>query len=138
PVNVNYRYVADEARYILDNSDSVVMVHERAFAPMLETIREELPKIRRYVVLEDGSDAQTDAVPYEDALAAASPARDFEPRSPDDLYLLYTGGTTGVPKGVMWRAEDIFFAALGGGGFGQPPITTPEELAERVPAEDAR
>jgi fatty-acyl-CoA synthase len=77
-------------------------------------------------------------VPYEDALATASPASDFEPRSSDDLYVLYTGGTTGVPKGVMWRSEDIFFAALGGGGFGQPPITTPEELAERIPAEDAR
>jgi 3-oxocholest-4-en-26-oate---CoA ligase len=138
PVNVNYRYVADEARYILDNSDSVVVVIERAFAPVLATIRAELPKLRHWVVLEDGTDEQTDAVRYEDSLAAASPARDFGPRSPDDLYLLYTGGTTGVPKGVMWRSEDIFFAALGGGGFGQPPITTPEELAERIAAEDAR
>ena len=142
PVNVNYRYVADEARYILDNSDSVVVVHERAFSPLLATIRPELPRVRHSVVLEDGSAGealtQTDAVPYEEALAAASPARDFGPRSSDDLYLLYTGGTTGVPKGVMWRSEDIFFAALGGGGFGQPPITTPEELAERIPAEDAR
>jgi fatty-acyl-CoA synthase len=142
PVNVNYRYVADEARYILDNSDSVVVVHERSFSPLLATIRADLPKLRHSVVLEDGSDGEaltdTDAVPYEDVLAAASPARDFGPRSSDDLYLLYTGGTTGVPKGVMWRSEDIFFAALGGGGFGQPPITTPEELAERIPAEDAR
>jgi 3-oxocholest-4-en-26-oate---CoA ligase len=138
PVNVNYRYVADEARYILDNSDSVVVVNERAFAPLLDSIRADLPTVRHYVVLEDGSDAKTDATPYEDALAAASPARDFEPRSPDDIYLLYTGGTTGVPKGVMWRSEDIFFAALGGGGFGQPPITKPEELAGRIPPEDAR
>ena len=138
PVNVNYRYVADETRYILDNSDAVVVVHERAFSPLLATIRADLPKLRHTVVLEDGSDASTNATPYEDALAAASPARDFEPRSADDLYLLYTGGTTGVPKGVMWRAEDIFFAALGGGGFGQPPITKPEELAERIRAEDAR
>jgi 3-oxocholest-4-en-26-oate---CoA ligase len=138
PVNVNYRYVADEARYILDNSDSVVVVHERAFAPLLATLRDELPKLRHCVMLEDGSDAQTDATSYEDALATASPARDFGPRSADDLYLLYTGGTTGVPKGVMWRSEDIFFAALGGGGFGQPPITTPQELAGRIPAEDAR
>jgi 3-oxocholest-4-en-26-oate---CoA ligase len=138
PVNVNYRYVADEARYILDNSDAVVVVHERAFAPLLAAIRADLPRVHHYVVLEDESDAATDATPYEDALATASPGRDFEPRSPDDLYLLYTGGTTGVPKGVMWRSEDIFFAALGGGGFGQPPITKPEELAERIPAEDAR
>jgi fatty-acyl-CoA synthase len=138
PVNVNYRYVADEARYILDNSDSVVVVHERAFSPLLATISADLPKVREYVVFEDGSGAQTDATPYEDALAAASAARDFGPRSADDLYLLYTGGTTGVPKGVMWRSEDIFFAALGGGGFGQPPITTPEELADRIPPEDSR
>jgi fatty-acyl-CoA synthase len=138
PVNVNYRYVADETRYILDNSDSVVLVHERTFSPLLDAIRADLPKLRHTVVLEDGSDADPDATPYEDALAAASPVRDFDPRSADDLYFLYTGGTTGVPKGVMWRAEDIFFAALGGGGFGQPPITKPEELAERIPAEDAR
>ena len=138
PINVNYRYVADEARYILDNSDAVTVVFERAFAPVVNAIRGDLPKLRHAVVLEDGTDAATDAVPYEDALAAASPARDFGPRSSDDLYLLYTGGTTGVPKGVMWRSEDIFFAALGGGGFGQPPITEPEELAARIPAEDAR
>jgi fatty-acyl-CoA synthase len=142
PVNVNYRYVADEARYILENSDAVVVVFERSFAPVVSAIRGDIPKLRHTVVLEDGTDGEaltaTDVVAYEDALAAASPARDFESRSPDDLYLLYTGGTTGVPKGVMWRSEDIFFAALGGGGFGQPPITKPEELADRIPAEDAR
>jgi 3-oxocholest-4-en-26-oate---CoA ligase len=138
PINVNYRYVADEARYILDNSDAVAVAFERAFAPVVNAIRGDLPKLRHVVVLEDGTDASTDAVPYEHALATASPARDFETRSSDDLYLLYTGGTTGVPKGVMWRSEDIFFAALGGGGFGQPPITKPEELADRIPAEDAR
>jgi acyl-CoA synthetase (AMP-forming)/AMP-acid ligase II len=138
PINVNYRYVADEARYILDNSDAVTVVFERAFAPVVNAIRADLPMLRHAVVLEDGTEAATDAVPYEDALATASPASDFEPRSSDDLYVLYTGGTTGVPKGVMWRSEDIFFAALGGGGFGQPPITKPEELADRIPAEEAR
>ena len=138
PINVNYRYVADEARYIIDNSDAVVVVYERAFAPVMNAIRGELPKLRHAVVLDDGTDMSTAATSYEDALAAASPAREFGPRSSDDLYLLYTGGTTGVPKGVMWRSEDIFFAALGGGGFGQPPITKPEELADRIPAEGAR
>ncbi|HUF85341.1 MAG TPA: acyl-CoA synthetase [Acidimicrobiia bacterium] len=138
PINVNYRYVADEARHILENSDAVAVVHERAFSPVIESIRGDLPLLRHFLVIEDGSDAPTDSLPYEDALAAASPERDFDPRSPDDLYFLYTGGTTGVPKGVMWRAEDIFFAALGGGGFGQPPIEKPDELAERVTADDAR
>src|SRR6266700_2866969 len=71
------------------------------------------------------------AVDYEQALAAASPERGFEERFPDDLYILYTGGTTGMPKGVMWRAEDIFFGALGGGGIGNE-ITRPEEIADRA------
>ncbi len=64
------------------------------------------------------------------ALAAASDARDFAPRSADDLYILYTGGTTGMPKGVMWRAEDIFFGAFGGGNLGDAPITTPEQVVD--------
>ena len=140
PINVNYRYVADEARYILDNSDAVAVVFERAFAPRGERDPRrpsEAPPLRR--ARRTGSDAATRTpCRTRTALAAASPARDFEPRSADDLYLLYTGGTTGIPKGVMWRSEDIFFAALGGGGFGQPPITKPEELADRIPAEDAR
>ena len=71
-----------------------------------------------------------DAVDYDAALAGASPARDFGPRSPDDLYILYTGGTTGMPKGVMWRGEDIFFAAFGGGNLGGTPITTPEAVTD--------
>ena len=133
PVNVNYRYVADEVRYILDNSGSVAVVFERAFAPVVEAVRRDLPQLCHLIVLDDGSDAPTtpDAVSYEEAVAAASPTREFPPRSPDDLYLLYTGGTTGVPKGVMWRAEDIFFGALGGGGIGNE-ITRPEEIADRA------
>jgi acyl-CoA synthetase (AMP-forming)/AMP-acid ligase II len=145
-VNVNYRYVAEELRYILDNSEAVAIFFERSFAPMLAEVAHDAPKLRHFVVIDDGTvDAAHDAavarlgaVGYEEAIAAASPSREgLGPRSPDDLYLLYTGGTTGMPKGVMWRAEDIFFAALGGGGFGQPPIETPEELAARIPPEGA-
>jgi fatty-acyl-CoA synthase len=145
-VNVNYRYVADELRYMLRDSEAVAIVFERAFATMVAEVAGDAPGLRHYIVLEDGTDdeasaeavASLGAVAYEDALAAASPARDgLGPRSADDRYLLYTGGTTGMPKGVMWRAEDIFFAALGGGGFGQPPIATPEELAGRVAADGA-
>ncbi|MEX0665896.1 MAG: acyl-CoA synthetase [Acidimicrobiia bacterium] len=148
-INVNYRYVADELRYMFENSDAVALVFERAFAPVLAQLRDACPKLKHLVVLDDGSGdldeqeasakaiADLGAVEYEVALAQASPARDFAPRSPDDLYILYTGGTTGLPKGVLWCQEDIFFAALGGGGFGQPPITSAEELATRVNADDA-
>ena len=73
---------------------------------------------------------------YEDALASAAPDRDFGPRSPDDVYVLYTGGTTGMPKGVIWRQEDIFFAAMGGGGWGAAPIETADELAGRLDPDD--
>ncbi len=132
PINLNYRYVDEELRYVLDDADLVTLVFERRFAPRLLRIRDALPRLRRFVCLEDGSDADVsglDATPYEAALAAASPLRGFGARSPDDLYVLYTGGTTGLPKGTLWRQEDIFFAALGGGNFGGEPIQRPEQIA---------
>ena len=71
-------------------------------------------------------------------MASAGPEREFAPRSPDDVYVLYTGGTTGMPKGVIWRQEDIFFAAMGGGGWGAAPIGTADELADRIDRDDDR
>ena len=139
PININYRYVAEELRYLLENADVEALVVERSFLPLLRRIEPELPLLRHVVVLEDGSDADLgDATRYEDALAAARAERPALARSGDDLYILYTGGTTGTPKGVIWRHEDIFFASLGGGGFGQPPIRTPEEIRDRVWPEDGR
>ncbi|MEX2255387.1 MAG: acyl-CoA synthetase [Acidimicrobiia bacterium] len=140
PVNVNYRYVEDELRYLLDNSDAGAVVFHREFAPKLAAVRGDLSALHTFVVVDDDSDGDPtaiDAIDYEPALAAASMVRDFAPRSPDDLYILYTGGTTGMPKGVMWRHEDIFFGAFGGGGVGNP-ISTPDEIAERAEAGNTR
>ena len=134
PVNVNYRYVEEELRYLLIDADAKAVVFHRGFAPKLEAIRAELPLLDACLAVEDHSGADLSrlgALDYESALDAASPARDFAPRSADDLYVLYTGGTTGMPKGVMWRHEDIFFGALGGGGAGGTMITAPEEIADR-------
>ena len=134
PVNVNYRYVEAELRYLLDDSDATAVIFHREFAPKLTAIRDDLPDLHVYVSVEDGSGADLGplgALDYETALAGSAPGRDFPARSGDDLYILYTGGTTGMPKGVMWRHEDIFFGAFGGGGLGNP-ITRPEEIAERA------
>jgi 3-oxocholest-4-en-26-oate---CoA ligase len=134
PVNVNYRYVEAELRYLLDDSDATAVIFHREFAPKLTAIRDELSDLRVFLSVEDSSSADLSAlgaVDYETALAGSAPGRDFPARSADDLYILYTGGTTGMPKGVMWRHEDIFFGAFGGGGLGNP-VTRPEEIAERA------
>ncbi len=116
PINVNYRYVEDELIYLLDNSDAVVLIHEAQFGPLVDKVRDRLPLLRHVLTVDDGSGVAPPegAVPYEEALAAQSGQRDFEPRSDDDIYILYTGGTTGYPKGVVWRHEDVW-RVLGGG-----------------------
>ena len=101
PINVNFRYVTDELRYIFDNADLVAVVYDPEYADRLAPIEGELPLLRTKIAI---------GPEYEAALAAASPERDFGERSGDDLYILYTGGTTGMPKGVMWRQEDVFMA----------------------------
>ncbi|HEV3449714.1 MAG TPA: acyl-CoA synthetase [Acidimicrobiia bacterium] len=140
PINVNYRYVEEELRYLLADSEARAVVFHRSFAPKLAAVRSDVPMLRTFLAVDDGSDADLaglDADDYERALADASSTRDFAPRSADDLYILYTGGTTGMPKGVMWRHEDIFFGAFGGGGLSEP-IRAPEDIAERARAEGLR
>jgi 3-oxocholest-4-en-26-oate---CoA ligase len=116
PVNVNYRYVEAELRYLFDNADLVALVHDAQFTPRIAAVRESLPLLRHLVVIDDGSGVDASAigsVRYADALASGSPERDFPERSSDDIYILYTGGTTGMPKGVVWRQEDVL-CVLGG------------------------
>jgi acyl-CoA synthetase (AMP-forming)/AMP-acid ligase II len=126
PININYRYVGEELRYIFDNSDTKAIVHEPEFSGI---VRELLPALPQVVFTLEMGEA------YEQALAAASPVRDFGPRSADDIYMLYTGGTTGMPKGVMWRQEDIFMAGMAGAGFsGSAPVLTPADCGERAVA----
>ncbi len=141
PINVNFRYLEEELEYIFDDADLVALVHERRFSPLVAAVLPRTPKIAHVILLEDGSDAAApcpDAVEYEASLASGSPERSFEPRSDDDLYILYTGGTTGKPKGVMWRHEDVF-RTLGGGisvqtGESIPTDTTlSERAAEATP-----
>ncbi|HWC37408.1 MAG TPA: acyl-CoA synthetase [Acidimicrobiales bacterium] len=134
-VNINYRYVDDELRYLFDNADLVALVYQREFAPRVAAVRDQLPGLRHSLVIEDhsGADATTiGSVDYEEALASASPERGFAPRSGKDVYLLYTGGTTGMPKGVVWRHEDVFFA-LGGGiePRTNERVVRPEEMVEK-------
>jgi 3-oxocholest-4-en-26-oate---CoA ligase len=117
-VNINYRYTENELRYMFSDSDLVALVHDREFAPRVAAAAAGAPKLRGTVVIDDGSEAGPgDGVDYEAALAAASPERDFPARSNDDVYILYTGGTTGYPKGVMWRHEDIWRTLCGGIDF---------------------
>lgn len=120
-VNVNYRYVEAELRYLFDNSDMVALVHERRYADRVANVLPDTPNVKTVIVVDDGTDADYTGyggVDFDDALAQGSPERDFGERSADDIYLLYTGGTTGFPKGVMWRHEDIYRVLLGGTDFG--------------------
>src|SRR4051812_15677860 len=116
PFNVNYRYVAEELRYLLTDSQARGIVYHSAFAPTLEAVRGDLPRLTTLLQVDDGSghDLLPGAVWYEEALDGSSAEPPPVAPSPDDLYILYTGGTTGMPKGVLWRQGDIFPAALGG------------------------
>jgi acyl-CoA synthetase (AMP-forming)/AMP-acid ligase II len=134
-ININYRYVEDELRYLFDNADLKALVYQREFAPRVAGVIDAMPKMQHSIVIDDvsGSDVSgVGSVDYEEAMASGSPDRQFPPRSWEDLYILYTGGTTGMPKGVVWRHKDVFMA-LGGG---IDPMTNerakrPEDMAEK-------
>lgn len=117
PINVNYRYVEDELAYLIGNAELVACVYDREYAPLLTAVADRSPRLKTFVHIEDGSGADVSAlgsVSFEAACSTSSSERDFEARSGDDLFVIYTGGTTGMPKGVMWRSEDIFFGLAQG------------------------
>ncbi len=124
PINVNYRYVTEELQYLLDNSAARAIVFHSQFAPTLAEVLPDLPRVALLLQVSDESDNDLleGAVWYEDALASASAALPAcAPEwSPDDLYVLYTGGTTGMPKGVLWRQHDIYMSVMGGAVTGAP------------------
>jgi acyl-CoA synthetase (AMP-forming)/AMP-acid ligase II len=113
PFNVNWRYVEDELLYLFRDAEARAVIYHARFAPVLARIRERLPALALWLQVADdsGEALLPGALDYESALASASPAPPSGLR-PDDLYILYTGGTTGMPKGVLWRQEDVFHAAL--------------------------
>ncbi len=141
PVNVNFRYVEEELRYLFDNADFKAVVYDQDFAPRIEGVRSSLPLLEHLIHIDDGSEpdrgalASLGSVPFEEAMASGSPERDFPERSDDDHYILYTGGTTGMPKGVVWRQEDVFFA-LGGGidAYSNERVTDEWTLARKAKA----
>jgi acyl-CoA synthetase (AMP-forming)/AMP-acid ligase II len=126
PININYRYVEDELRYLYNDAELTAVIHDTEFGPRVDAIRDEVPKLRTILTVGEGGT-------YEGALAESSPERVAIDRSGDDHYILYTGGTTGMPKGVVWRQADAFYACFGGGDYSRMnPVKTPEEVPERI------
>jgi len=129
PVNVNYRYREEELRYLLDNADAEIAIVHEEFVPLMAKVAPQLPQLRGVLVVGDGTASPStsglrDAESYEAVANTDRPARPV-PRSGDDHLFLYTGGTTGMPKGVMWRQADLY-QRLAGGGLMPPPQSLDE------------
>jgi acyl-CoA synthetase (AMP-forming)/AMP-acid ligase II len=122
-ININYRYVEEELAYLFGNADLKALIHDAAFTDRVDGVLPHMPDLRHRLVI--GGD-------FEQALAEGWPERDFAPRTGDDRYIIYTGGTTGMPKGVVWRHADVLFALGGGIDFltGER-ATAPEDLVAR-------
>jgi len=140
PININFRYVEDELVYLFDNADLVALIHDREYIANIEAVTAKVPGLRHFVMIDDGSDLdpkRIGSIPWAEAVASASPERPSLQRSDDDHYVIYTGGTTGMPKGVVWRHKDVFFA-LGGGvdAYTNERVTHGFQLAEKAKANE--
>lgn len=138
-VNVNYRYVDHELIYLLDNADATVVIYAQEFASHVHDIRGQLPKVTQWIEVADGRSVTGDAVDYEDLAECGDGAALGIQRAPDDLLFLYTGGTTGMPKGVMWRHDDLWSVTGAGGNprLGQPPSPDLDAYVARIVNEPA-
>lgn len=140
PVNVNYRYREEELVYLLDNSDSTAVVYESEFADRVAKVRDRLPKVKEWIEITDGGAlGNAFAVRWEEIVGEGTDQRLDVRRDPSDLLFMYTGGTTGMPKGVMWEHKALY-NSLGGGGnavLGEPASESVLQHRERV-AQEAR
>ena len=147
PFNVNFRYVKSELQYLLADAGATALIYHAAFAPRVAEVRQDLPQLRVLIQIADGSGNELlyGAVDYEAAIAAGAKASSSSTtpsvqHSPDDLYVLYTGGTTGMPKGVLWRQHDIFMTSFGGRSLysGEPAGSLDEIVAAAAAAPGAK
>jgi acyl-CoA synthetase (AMP-forming)/AMP-acid ligase II len=132
PFNVNYRYVEDELLYLLTDAATRALVYHAEFAPTVAAIRDRLPALAVLIQVADdsGNDLLPGAVDYESVLDTPAPAGGMPVPTGDDLFILYTGGTTGMPKGVLWRNDDIYVTSMGGTPFGtNEPFTSYDAIA---------
>ncbi len=135
PFNVNYRYVKNELHYLLADSGATALVYHATFAPRVNDVLRQLPKLRVLIQIADesGNDLVHGAVDYESIVGSGAAVLPPVEPSPDDLYVLYTGGTTGMPKGVLWRQHDIFMTSFGGRNLYTGELANSyEDIAKRV------